>query len=979
MINVPSGPFVSRAEDARARAWLRPYEHTEKRKGKKRDRRSPRSEGPPRGGGARAPDRLPPRGETPTSHAVLRRRPRRPGSARPPRGGPRGARRARGGHGGPPALAFTGRRAHTHTRLGPHAAGGAAVGPRTRRLPFGPLHRGARGAPPRRRAAGSLSSTAASPRSRRHATTAVPPARLPARRDRSRRAGQRPGGRAPPPAPEADATETRAGVASARGLPDGRPRRRRGRTPGAPAAASHRRGPLPRHAPGGRRTALSRGATPALLVFTRRPGGGSAPAAARTPSYGPHAAGKGDGGRDVQGPGRDRRRRRRAPSGRPSPLGGDTRRAAPPPLGTGSPALAGLRRRRARRTLAPRAGGRSSRAGDGRRTAPPVRSRRKGRRGERGRTRGTRRRARETPRQAGRGESAAGPGGRNPAAEERQRAGALCRRRPLRRGERVGPRGRPRAAASPPRPGRGEGGAGRPSPARRGYPRARVRQGRRRRRPRRRERGRRPRTPPQGLGGSSCSPPLSGAAPPPGDNRRRRRRRRRHRRRHGGPRRAARVFKPPPGSPAPFRHPRSGVWRRRGGKPGGEPPRRGALGTWPWGEGNDLHGPAGVPPPLPPSGERPPAGARPPSAATTAASFSGPGVSLSSPALRPRGPPRLGPPRRRGDAARPPSAPRPRARARPEARPGTPGGLGPRPREGHRSARERELRRRGKAPLPGAGRAGGAASSEPRRRPRHPLPRHFHIGRRRVPRPDGRPSLDGRSSEGRDGRASGRGRAEHPSLPAPGRLSRALRGEPASGELGPPPAGRPHATPGDRRSAAPAAVGGRLGAGRGPAPRRGRTGGRPARGGGEEEEEEEEESRRDGGPARRASRPGRDARCSAGSAPPARTVTGARGAPGRAERPPPPLGSLFSLPRNPPPPGGFRAPPSLSLWGCGARPRWEGRVASPVPTEAGGPGGRAFERSGRASDAARAAGRTARQRGRRRAPPKLDADRSGVA
>ncbi|XP_057898261.1 collagen alpha-1(I) chain-like [Melospiza georgiana] len=255
-----------------------------------------------------------------------------------------------------------------------------------------------------------------------------------------------------------------------------------------------------------------------------------------------------------------------------------------------------------------------------------------------------------------------------------------------------------------------------------------------------------------------------------------------------------------------------------------------------------------------------------------------------------------------------------RARARPEARPGTPGGLGPRPREGHRSARERELRRRGKAPLPGAGRAGGAASSEPRRRPRHPLPRHFHIGRRRVPRPDGRPSLDGRSSEGRDGRASGRGRAEHPSLPAPGRLSRTLRGEPASGELGPPPAGRPHATPGDRRSAAPAAVGGRLGAGRGPAPRRGRTGGRPARGGGkeEEEEEEEEESHRDGGPARRASRPGRDARCSAGSAPPARTVTGARGAPGRAERPPPPARSSLS-PEIPPPPGGFRAPLSLSL------------------------------------------------------------------
>ncbi|XP_063027091.1 collagen alpha-1(I) chain-like [Melospiza melodia melodia] len=873
---------------------------------------------------------------------------------------------ARAGHAGgtaarPLSLSRDDAHTHTHTRLGPHAAGGAAVGPRTRRLPFGPLHRGARGAPPRRRAAGSLSSTAASPRSRRHATTAVPPARLPARRDRSRRAGQRPGGRAPPPAPEADATETRAGVASARGLPDGRPRRRRGRTPGAAAAASHRRGPLPRHAPGGRRTALSRGATPALLVFTRRPGGGSAPAAARTPSYGPHAAGKGDGGRDVQGPGRDRRRRRRAPSGRPSPLGGTPVERRRRRSARGRPrSRASADGGPAGRSPPGRAGDRAwgGRPADGAAGAfeeerPP--------RGEGPDARDAAPRARETPRQAGRGESAAGPGGRNPAAEERQRAGALCRRRPLRRGERVGPRGRPRAAASPPRPGRGEGGAGRPSPARRGYPRARVRRGRRRRRPRRRELGRRPRTPPQGLGGSSCSPPLSGAAPPPGDNRRRRRRRRRHRRRHGGPRRAARVFKPPPGSPAPFRHPRSGVWRRRGGKPGGEPPRRGALGTWPWGEGNDLHGPAGVPPPLPPSGERPPAGARPPSAATTAASFSGPGVSLSSPALRPRGPPRLGPPRRRGDAARPPSAPRPRACARPEARPGTPGGLGPRPREGHRSARERELRRRGKAPLPGAGRAGGAASSEPRRRPRHLLPRHFHIGRRRVPRPDGRPSLDGRSSEGRDGRASGRGPAEHPSLPAPGRLSRALRGEPASGELGPPPAGRPHATPGDRRSAAPAAVGGRLGAGRGPAPRRGRTGGRPARGGGEEEEEEEEEeeSRRDGGPARRASRPGRDARCSAGSAPPARTVTGARGAPGRAERPPPPPSARSSLsPEIPPrPEGSARLRHSLS--GAAAR-GLDGKGVWP-PRCRPRPAGRGAERSNgagvRATPRARPAGR----------------------
>ncbi|XP_063027053.1 collagen alpha-1(I) chain-like [Melospiza melodia melodia] len=960
MINVPSGPFVSRAEDARARAWLRPYEHTEKRKGKKRDRRSPRSEGPPRGGGARAPDRLPPRGETPTSHAVLRRRPRRPGSARPPRGGPRGARRARGGHGGPPALAFTGRRAHTHTRLGPHAAGGAAVGPRTRRLPFGPLHRGARGAPPRRRAAGSLSSTAASPRSRRHATTAVPPARLPARRDGSRRAGQRPGGRAPPPAPEADATETRAGVASARGLPDGRPRRRRGRTPGAAAAASHRRGPLPRHAPGGRRTALSRGATPALLVFTRRPGGGSAPAAARTPSYGPHAAGKGDGGRDVQGPGRDRRRRRRAPSGRPSPLGGT-------PV-----------ERRRRRSARGRPRSRASADGGPAGRSPPGRA---GDRAGRGTAGGRRRRCVRGGKAAeGRGAGRAGRGAararhRGKRAEERaRRAPAAATPRPRKGRERALSAGVARydeASGSAPAADRA------PRPLRRGRAAERGGQGA----PPRRGAV----TPARACGGDDDDDDHDGGSAAGG--------RGHHRRGSAGvaaphpsvaPHRrpattaaaaaaaagtaaaTAGRAEPPeslnrrPARRPPFGTPAAAFGDAEGGNLGGEPPRRGALGTWPWGEGNDLHGPAGVPPPLPPSGERPPAGARPPSAATTAASFSGPGVSLSSPALRPRGPPRLGPPRRRGDAARPPSAPRPRARARPEARPGTPGGLGPRPREGHRSARERELRRRGKAPLPGAGRAGGAASSEPRRRPRHPLPRHFHIGRRRVPRPDGRPSLDGRSSEGRDGRASGRGRAEHPSLPAPGRLSRALRGEPASGELGPPPAGRPHATPGDRRSAAPAAVGGRLGAGRGPAPRRGRTGGRPARGGGEEEEEEEEEeeSRRDGGPARRASRPGRDARCSAGSAPPARTVTGARGAPGRAERPPPPSARSSLSPEIPPrPEGSARLRHSLS--GAAAR-GLDGKGVWP-PRCRPRPAGRGAERSNgagvRATPRARPAGR----------------------
>ncbi|XP_063027050.1 collagen alpha-1(I) chain-like [Melospiza melodia melodia] len=853
--------------------------------------------------------------------------------------GTRGARR-------PARSRFHGTtRAHTHTRLGPHAAGGAAVGPRTRRLPFGPLHRGARGAPPRRRAAGSLSSTAASPRSRRHATTAVPPARLPARRDRSRRAGQRPGGRAPPPAPEADATETRAGVASARGLPDGRPRRRRGRTPGAAAAASHRRGPLPRHAPGGRRTALSRGATPALLVFTRRPGGGSAPAAARTPSYGPHAAGKGDGGRDVQGPGRDRRRRRRAPSGRPSPLGGT-------PV-----------ERRRRRSARGRPRSRASADGGPAGRSPPGRA---GDRAGRGTAGGRRRRCVRGGKAAeGRGAGRAGRGAararhRGKRAEERaRRAPAAATPRPRKGRERALSAGVARydeASGSAPAADRA------PRPLRRGRAAERGGQGA----PPRRGAV----TPARACGGDDDDDDHDGGSAAGG--------RGHHRRGSAGvaaphpsvaPHRrpattaaaaaaaagtaaaTAGRAEPPeslnrrPARRPPFGTPAAAFGDAEGGNLGGEPPRRGALGTWPWGEGNDLHGPAGVPPPLPPSGERPPAGARPPSAATTAASFSGPGVSLSSPALRPRGPPRLGPPRRRGDAARPPSAPRPRARA---------------PRSAARNARRARPSAARGAPLgPRAG-APPARQSPAPRRPRHPLPRHFHIGRRRVPRPDGRPSLDGRSSEGRDGRASGRGRAEHPSLPAPGRLSRALRGEPASGELGPPPAGRPHATPGDRRSAAPAAVGGRLGAGRGPAPRRGRTGGRPARGGGEEEEEEEEEeeSRRDGGPARRASRPGRDARCSAGSAPPARTVTGARGAPGRAERPPPPSARSSLSPEIPPrPEGSARLRHSLS--GAAAR-GLDGKGVWP-PRCRPRPAGRGAERSNgagvRATPRARPAGR----------------------
>ncbi|XP_063027056.1 collagen alpha-2(I) chain-like [Melospiza melodia melodia] len=673
--------------------------------------------------------------------------------------GTRGARR-------PARSRFHGTtRTHTHTRLGPHAAGGAAVGPRTRRLPFGPLHRGARGAPPRRRAAGSLSSTAASPRSRRHATTAVPPARLPARRDRSRRAGQRPGGRAPPPAPEADATETRAGVASARGLPDGRPRRRRGRTPGAPAAASHRRGPLPRHAPGGRRTALSRGATPALLVFTRRPGGGSAPAAARTPSYGPHAAGKGDGGRDVQGPGRDRRRRRRAPSGRPSPLGGT-------PV-----------ERRRRRSARGRPRSRASADGGPAGRSPPGRA---GDRAGRGTAGGRRRRCVRGGKAAeGRGAGRAGRGAararhRGKRAEERaRRAPAAATPRPRKGRERALSAGVARydeASGSAPAADRA------PRPLRRGRAAERGGQGA----PPRRGAV----TPARACGGDDDDDDHDGGSAAGG--------RGHHRRGSAGvaaphpsvaPHRrpattaaaaaaaagtaaaTAGRAEPPeslnrrPARRPPFGTPAAAFGDAEGGNLGGEPPRRGALGTWPWGEGNDLHGPAGVPPPLPPSGERPPAGARPPSAATTAASFSGPGVSLSSPALRPRGPPRLGPPRRRGDAARPPSAPRPRAARAPKRGPERP--------EGSALGRARGTAR------PESGSSAGAAKprSPVREGPEEPPP----------PSPEGAPAtrslaISTSAADGCHGRTAGR----------------RSTGEAARGGTGAPPGGAVPSTPPSR-------------------------------------------------------------------------------------------------------------------------------------------------------------------------------------
>lgn len=187
-------------------------------------------------------------------------------------------------------------------------------------------------------------------------------------------------------------------------------------------------------------------------------------------------------------------------------------------------------------------------------------------------------------------------------------------------------------------------------------------------------------------------------------------------------------------------------------------------------------------------------------------SFSGPGVSLSSPALRPRGPPRLGPPRRDGGTRpghREPRTPRNReaaaaaaargwppspqrrpaaahthVRPRPEARPGTSGGARPvrvpLPREGAVRPGAGFLPGGTEPRLPGAGRAGGAASSEPRRPSRATLcPSPCAIGRRCATA--GRPAAAWRAKERGmgGGCASGRGRAGHPSLPhAGGSLAR---------------------------------------------------------------------------------------------------------------------------------------------------------------------------------------------------------------
>ncbi|XP_071312614.1 collagen alpha-1(I) chain-like [Agelaius tricolor] len=908
--------------------------------------------------------------------------PRRPSeAAQAPGLGPASARRAgrrapdaRGAQGGPPASRFHGTTRTTHTARG---RGRAAVGPRAApALPSAPTPRAWRGAPPRRRAAGVVSlpptttrGTGLSPgletgtRRRPAQPAGTPPAGpLPRRAggrasDRRTRSAAGPGGgRHREPSrrrlrPRPAGRQTRPPPGRQRPAPPPPPR-----TAGAPRLG---------HAPGGKAPRrLSRGATPALLVRTRRPGGEERPRGRPRHAFlrGPHAAARA----------RATEARRRAEPGTGPPPADGGRRPADRPRREGHPSSGAAAARhgvaRARGPPPPEGppsarpppptGGRGGRArgrpADDGAAAPRLRGR-KGRRGEeRRRTRRTRRRrARQRPRRrAQERERGRAPAAVAPRPRKGQRARALCRASPVttrRAGRPPRPTAR-RGLSAEAGPRRGGGRAPLPGAARLTPPAARGgdddddgRDG-----------GARPVAtgqPPQGIGGSSCSPPLRGA--PHG-----------HRPRHTPAAAAAAAAaatagraEPPeslnrrPAPPAPLSAQPAAFDDAEGKKTWGGPPRRRALGTWPWGEGNDLHGPAGVPPPLPPSGERPPAGARPTSAATTATSFSGPGVSLSSPALRAREDRRgSGRPAGAGDTrARPPSTTS-GARARHPARPGTPGGLGPRTssaarEKGGRSARERDtLPRPAKAPA--APRCGKGRRSRLLRGPEG-------APATRLPRPFGQAAREG------DGRASGRGRAEHPSLPAPGRpISRATpRREPSSGELGPRRQGGPHAR---RRPAFGGAgrSGERLGGprprapplsgGDGPAADRrkagaaGRCTGQGGGGG------RKPPRRR---PARHASRPGRDARCSAGRAPPARTVTGARGALGRAQRlfpSPPPLLPI------PPRARRCRAPlVSLSL-GAAARGQREGRVA-PGAGRGRRPGAERANGSGPAS--------------RRRAPP----------
>ncbi|XP_066426130.1 collagen, type I, alpha 1a-like [Molothrus aeneus] len=463
--------------------------------GREKKKSNPLSEGRPRGGGARAPDRLPPRGETPTSPTPsfgggpgARARPGLRAEGRAARAGTRGGTAAR------PLLAFTGRRAR-HTR---HAGRGrAAVGPRAApALPSAPTPRAWRGAPPRRRAAGlSLFPPRHGPFPRArdgHATTTGPlPARLP--RDRS-------------PAGRASDRRTR----SAAGPGGGRhrdPSRRRQRP--RPAGRQNRPPPGPHARDRRRRLAppgpLASGTRPAEGATGAEPGGnarsprshaetgrgGAPPRPPRAPSCGPHAAAARateeatSGARDGTAAGR-----RRAPSGRPSPQGGTPverrRRRSPRGRPRSRASAAGGPAERS-----PPTGGRAFEPGDGRRTdgAAAARSRRKGRRGGGEAPDAPDAAPPRAPETAAAGpgvRARAGPGGRHPAAEEGAESARSLPASPV----------TTRRAGRPPRPtarrglsaeaGPRRGGGRAPLPgAARLTPTRGARRGRRRRRPRR--------------------------------------------------------------------------------------------------------------------------------------------------------------------------------------------------------------------------------------------------------------------------------------------------------------------------------------------------------------------------------------------------------------------------------------------------------------------------------------------------------------
>ncbi|CAM9177740.1 unnamed protein product, partial [Bubo scandiacus] len=268
------------ASDGRASPRMTVPAHT-RREGRKGGGQEGRNGYTPngKGRGARAPHR-PGEKQAPCS---LRRRPRRPGSARPPHGGPR---RARPRPACPPlARGVGGDGRHT----------GAARRP------------GSSGARPAGAARASALRTAGSPR-----------APTPARPAGNVRA-------APPPhhtGPDGPAT---AGTRDGDAPPPGAPPDRRPATapqrlplPGTAAVAS-RLGPFRRHAPGERRTPLSRGRRP-LSPLPRGERDGERPSAAHPPS--PDRRRERRLRSDVQGPGRDGRA---AGSGQPpadTPSGG---------------------------------------------------------------------------------------------------------------------------------------------------------------------------------------------------------------------------------------------------------------------------------------------------------------------------------------------------------------------------------------------------------------------------------------------------------------------------------------------------------------------------------------------------------------------------------------------------------------------------------------------------------------------------------